>query len=193
MVSGLQTLSGLSWTPPDDAWWMITLKWLVSLVATVYQREPALVAVFGALLVVPVLALTAYLVSAIVFRIAGHRPLTGGRRREKPATAPDSAPWPSTAWLEIEGQSRSALPSRSSLVRIGRHEDNEVRIADSSVHRYHAVIHRTPESAFVITDLSGAEGNGLLVNGERLARAELADGDLIQLGEARMRFESAPI
>ena len=61
------------------------------------------------------------------------------------------------------------------------------------MHRYHAVIERTPEEAFVITDLSGKDGNGLRVNGEKLIRAQLADGDLIELGRTRLKFESAPV
>jgi len=61
------------------------------------------------------------------------------------------------------------------------------------VHRHHAVIERTPEAAFVIADLSGKDGSGLRVNGERKERARLADGDLIELGRSRLRFENAPV
>jgi pSer/pThr/pTyr-binding forkhead associated (FHA) protein len=61
------------------------------------------------------------------------------------------------------------------------------------VHRYHAVIERTPEEAFVITDVSGKEGNGVRVNGERTAKARLADGDVIELGRAKLKFEDAPV
>jgi pSer/pThr/pTyr-binding forkhead associated (FHA) protein len=78
-------------------------------------------------------------------------------------------------------------------VRIGRHEDNDIRLGDSSVHRYHAVIERTAEESFVITDISGKEGNGIRINGERTAQARLVDGDVIELGRARLKFESAPI
>ena len=60
-----------------------------------------------------------------------------------------------------------------------------------AVHRYHAVIERTPDEAFVITDLSGKDGNGVRVNGERQSRAQLADGDVIELGRTRLKFESA--
>jgi pSer/pThr/pTyr-binding forkhead associated (FHA) protein len=60
------------------------------------------------------------------------------------------------------------------------------------VHRYHAVIERTPEEAFIITDVSGKDGNGMRINGERKAKGQLADGDLIELGRAKLRFENAP-
>ena len=83
--------------------------------------------------------------------------------------------------------------STGSNRRIGRHGDNDIRLADWSVHRHHAVIERTPEEAFVIADLSGKDGSGLRVNGERKERAELSDGDLIELGRSRLRFENAPV
>jgi pSer/pThr/pTyr-binding forkhead associated (FHA) protein len=59
------------------------------------------------------------------------------------------------------------------------------------VQRYHAVIERTPEAAFVIIDVSGEGGNGVRINGERQARARLFDGDVIELGRTRLTFESA--
>jgi pSer/pThr/pTyr-binding forkhead associated (FHA) protein len=84
------------------------------------------------------------------------------------------------------------MPLAGQVIRIGRHADNDIRLADASVHRYHAVIQRTAEEAFVITDVSGKDGNGVRVNGERLERAHLSDGDVIELGRARLKFESAP-
>jgi pSer/pThr/pTyr-binding forkhead associated (FHA) protein len=59
------------------------------------------------------------------------------------------------------------------------------------VHRYHAVIERTSDETFVIRDVSGKDG--VRVNGELTARAQLADGDVIELGRAKLRFENAPV
>ena len=174
--------------------WPAQLAWVGEVVRAVYDREPALIMVLASLLVVPVLALSAYLVGTLAFQVGDiRRPPKHPAVTPRPTAANDAAPWPSNAWLDIDGQARRPLPSTASLVRIGRHEDNDVRIGDGSVHRHHAVIHRTPAAEFVITDLSGAEGNGLVINGERRAQASLADGDVIQLGEARMRFASAPL
>jgi len=85
------------------------------------------------------------------------------------------------------------MPLAGQVIRIGRHEDNDIRLTDSSVHRHHAVIERTPEEAFVIIDISGKDGNGVRINGTRTAQAQLADGDVIELGRARMKFETAPL
>jgi len=101
--------------------------------------------------------------------------------------------WPSQAWLTIEGRTGGTMPLAGQVIRIGRHEDNDIRLTDRSVHRHHAVIERTSDEAFVITDVSGKDGNGVRINGARAARARLADGDVIELGRARLRFENAPV
>ena len=85
------------------------------------------------------------------------------------------------------------MPLAGQTIRIGRHEDNDIRLTDSSVHRYHAVIERTPEEVFVITDISGKDGNGVRVNGARTAQTRLTDGDVIELGRAKLKFENAPV
>jgi pSer/pThr/pTyr-binding forkhead associated (FHA) protein len=97
------------------------------------------------------------------------------------------------AWLVIGDESAATLPLAGQVTRIGRHPDNDIRLPDSSVHRYHAVIERTSDEEFVITDLSGKEGNGVKINGQRLERAHLVDGDVIELGRTRLKFESVPI
>jgi pSer/pThr/pTyr-binding forkhead associated (FHA) protein len=54
------------------------------------------------------------------------------------------------------------------------------------------LIQRTHEEDFVITDLSGKDGNGVRVNGARQDQTRLNDGDLIELGRAKLKFEHAP-
>ena len=147
--------------------------------------------VLSAVLIVPVAAVLGYAVSSFGYRLLRSRRVPGGTDVVDAADVNEPAPWPSRAWLDIEGHRRSPLPDRAMLVRIGRHEDNEISIPDTSVHRHHAIIQRTVDADYVITDLSGHEGNGVLINGERHDAARLFDGDVIQLGEARMRFESA--
>jgi septal ring factor EnvC (AmiA/AmiB activator) len=69
--------------------------------------------------------------------------------------------------------------------RIGRTPDNDVRVGAKFVSRHHALVLVGPGET-IIEDLNST--NGVLVNGQRIARHSLKDGDTIKLGEARFRF-----
>lgn len=71
-------------------------------------------------------------------------------------------------------------------VRIGRSADNDVHLANNSISLHHAEIHRRREGGFYIVDL--ASSNGVYVNDAKISQIELHDGDLIELGEVRLRF-----
>jgi len=92
------------------------------------------------------------------------------------------------AALEVVGEGGETHRLSGSMIRIGRHEDNDIQLVSQTVHRYHAVLHVTPRQQFVLTDLSGPEGNGVLVNDSRVEQVELAPGDVIELGETKLRF-----
>jgi diguanylate cyclase (GGDEF)-like protein len=64
-------------------------------------------------------------------------------------------------------------------VRIGRHQDNQVRLDDDGVSRFHARL-SYDGSEHVVEDLDSA--NGTWVDGKRVTRATLRDGDTLQLG-----------
>lgn len=174
----------------------------LALVEAGYQRAPALMLVLSALLVLPAVALVSFTLqrsgrrkaNRAALRAAQRRAEAGGGDWTREGLSGTTIPaWPSQAWLTIEGGRIGTVPLAGQTIRIGRHEDNDIRLADSSVHRYHAVIQRTDEEGFVITDVSGKEGNGVRINGERAAQAQLVDGDLIELGRAKLKFESAPV
>ncbi len=166
-----------------------------------YQKVPALMLVLSALLVLPVVALVSLTVhraarrkaSRSALRAAQRRAEAGGDWTREGLSGTTIPAWQSQAWLSIEGGRVGTVPLAGQTIRIGRHEDNDIRLADSSVHRYHAVIQRTAEEGFVITDVSGKEGNGVRINGMRTAQAQLADGDVIELGRAKLKFENAPV
>jgi hypothetical protein len=170
-----------------------------ALLASGYDKAPALMIALSAFLMLPAAALVSFLVQRMARRRADRAASRAAELRagaaaqagETPAAGP--APlWSHQAWLSLDG-SAATLPLAGQVIRIGRHQDNDIRLPDASVHRYHAVIEHTPEEEFVITDLSGKEGNGLRINGERLAKAQLVDGDVIELGRTRLKFESVPV
>jgi len=169
-----------------------------ALLAEGYQRAPALVVILSAMLVLPVAAIASLIVHATARRRSRRAAIRAAELKAQAAEwtsedtlAPISIPVAHQAWLTIEGA--DSRPLAGQLIRIGRHQDNDVRLEDASVHRYHAVIEHTAGEAFVITDLSGNDGNGVRINGERLAQAQLIDGDIIELGRTRLKFENVPV
>ncbi len=182
----------------NDTWQqtaILAARQVVAVIAAGYQKAPLLVVVLSALLVLPAVALAAWIVRAAgksATRATRQRRASRDRTRG-PAAGPDVPAWPAQAWLSVEGEARGTHPVAGEMIRIGRHPDNEVWLTDTSVHRYHAVIHRTQDADFFITDLSGQEGNGIRINGTRRAQSQLINGDVIELGKARITFATAPI
>ncbi len=93
-------------------------------------------------------------------------------------------------FVEIENGQGLRCAIQRDMLRIGREDDNDIRIPSRYVHRYHAAIHREDYDSWHITDLTGVESNGLIVNGKRCCEARLNDGDLIQLGPGKLRFRA---
>ena len=92
-------------------------------------------------------------------------------------------------WLEMLDGNASRHPLRTTNVRVGRHRDNDICLQNDSISRRHAVLHYNAETRrFVITDLGG--GNGVVVNKTRYKSRELNDGDMVELGEVRLRFRA---
>lgn len=176
-----------------DQAWMLLRHW----VSEGYQRAPALMLGLSVLLAVPPLALAGLLVgrkrhAPEMTRLIG-RPSSRGAARQRMTTArTEISAWPTEAWVEVVGEPGNRYVIGRTLVRIGREGDNDICLSANTVHRYHAVIRRTTVGDVVITDLSGEEGNGVLVNGTRVAEARLKQGDAIRIGEVRLHFDARP-
>lgn len=69
--------------------------------------------------------------------------------------------------------------------RLGRHPDSEIMLDDITVSRRHARISRGPSGYTIVDDGSL---NGTYVNAQRVERAELRQGDEIQVGKFRLVF-----
>jgi ABC-type multidrug transport system ATPase subunit len=69
--------------------------------------------------------------------------------------------------------------------RIGRAEDNDVVVDDLLVSRRHALL-RITEGGWELEDLGSA--NGTFVNGHRITRARMAEGDVVAIGHHMFRL-----
>jgi chromosome segregation ATPase len=72
---------------------------------------------------------------------------------------------------------------------IGRTPDNDLMIDAKFISRHHAVILAGPTHT-IIEDLKST--NGVLVNGRRITRQTLKDGDIVLVGKAQFRFAVRP-
>ncbi len=127
------------------------------------------------------------IVFVIILLIAAAAEARRRRREEEAARA--SAPY--------EGPSRGRLIVRDGpatgttfhliedMTYIGRSPDNHVSIPDGSVGKRHASIH-IRDRTYEIEDLQST--NGVFVNGQRVLKAHLKDGDSIRLGSTEMQF-----
>ena len=80
------------------------------------------------------------------------------------------------------------LPLGEDTVTIGRMPTSTIVLADPNVSRNHAEI-RPQGTGWVLVDLGST--NGSRVNGGRVATHELHDGDELQFGNTRLRFEAS--
>jgi Protein of unknown function (DUF3662)/FHA domain len=105
-------------------------------------------------------------------------------KRPGPETANRAATSGNTPWLEL-GATTYAL--RSSVTRIGRGSESDLRIDDPGISRHHAEI-RLQGGDVVIADAGST--NGIVIDNERVEQARLADGARIQLGSTTLVFHA---
>jgi hypothetical protein len=110
-------------------------------------------------------------------------------RRARLAEEGEPGDQPVYGWLDMLDGNASRYPLQTTNVRIGRHRDNDICLMNDSISRRHAVLHFDADKrTFVITDLGG--GNGVIVNKVKQQSHDLNDGDLVELGEVRLRFRT---
>lgn len=69
---------------------------------------------------------------------------------------------------------------------IGRTLDNDIQIDTANVSRHHAVLLSSADQC-VVEDLNST--NGVVVNGQRIERQVLRDGDVLRVGKVEFRFQ----
>jgi len=87
--------------------------------------------------------------------------------------------------LLLTSKGEVAFRFEDETVTIGREDYNAFPLKERGVSRLHAKIERTAEG-YTISDMGST--NGTFVNGERIERRLLRDGDVIRIGRARLTF-----
>src|ERR1700723_1558953 len=104
------------------------------------------------------------------------------------AAAAPAADW-SAELIRIDGE-RPVTHVLSRRTRIGRAAGCELQIEAGSVSRHHALILVGPREA-IIEDLNST--NGVFVNGRKVSRQPLGDGDAVTVGEIQFRYMAKPL
>jgi pSer/pThr/pTyr-binding forkhead associated (FHA) protein len=111
------------------------------------------------------------------------------RQHEPEAELPDSTPPPEPdreiVTLTLDGR---AHPITSRTVVIGRSRECDLRVVDGNASRRHAEVVQEG-STYVVVDLGST--NGTELNGKRITREKLHDGDRITIGATNLVFGRA--
>ncbi|MBL1142362.1 MAG: FHA domain-containing protein [Proteobacteria bacterium] len=90
------------------------------------------------------------------------------------------------AYLISNDEKQTRYPITRTICRIGRSKDNELHLDDTSISRRHAEIHRNNDGGFEIIDLDSM--NGVYINNEKIGKAELHEGDVLEIGDYFLNF-----
>lgn len=85
---------------------------------------------------------------------------------------------------ELDGKG-TIYPLNRKAVRLGRGDDSDIRLSNSSVSRNHAELHHR-DDGWHLVDLGST--NGLRINDTVVSNGLLKSNDIIEIGEVRFRF-----
>lgn len=99
----------------------------------------------------------------------------------------DEAPRPSDRLvISCSGEVVKTIALQGRLL-IGRDADNDLQLPGRYLSRHHAAVMPTAEGHYYIIDFASA--NGVRVNRRRVTRSLLRDGDVIEVGQFRIKVE----
>jgi pSer/pThr/pTyr-binding forkhead associated (FHA) protein len=114
-----------------------------------------------------------------------HQPLHDAGHGEEPGAAGrELADGAARLLIHADGE-REVVHVLGRKTTIGRTPDNDLRIEAKYISRHHAVILAGPAHT-IIEDLNST--NGVTVNGRRITRQTLKDGDQVVVGRTQYRF-----
>ncbi|MDZ7841339.1 MAG: FHA domain-containing protein [Gammaproteobacteria bacterium] len=99
-------------------------------------------------------------------------------------------PQPFGYLYRLKGKRIEKFTISSEVCRIGRHPNNELRLNHKSISRFHAELVRNHNGTFSIYDTDSK--NGIRVGMRPVNSSVLREGDLIDVGDIRLKFTRRP-
>ena len=170
-----------SWLSDMNYW----ATYLISWAQTKYAEAPALVLGVGIALALPLIALA----SAVIRLLLGYSKPVPVINTPTARTQPVSL-WRQHATLELANA--ESFQINQGIIRIGRETDNDLCLSHPTVHRYHAVLERSPDAEFMISYIGDPDHDGLRIDGRAAERQRLRGGEILEIGAIQLRFALSP-
>ncbi|EKD51620.1 MAG: hypothetical protein ACD_62C00215G0004 [uncultured bacterium] len=90
--------------------------------------------------------------------------------------------------ISKDGNRRKFELGKKKIIRLGKKADNDIVVNDKTVSRYHSEIHFTDDNSYLVKDINST--NGTTINGMKVKEAYLSQGDLIEIGETKIEFQT---
>jgi len=91
--------------------------------------------------------------------------------------------------LTQTGKEDTDLLLEKDRVTLGRRDDNDIMLDDSTVSGLHAIITLDADGNYVVADQNST--NGSTVNGKKIGSVQLNSGDILMLGQLRLIFSQS--
>jgi len=89
--------------------------------------------------------------------------------------------------LQFNGITIKEIPIDKETIAIGREENNDIVIDNLAVSGHHARLIQEKDK-FILKDLDGS--SGIFINGEKIAKHELNEGDCVLVGKHTLVFQA---
>lgn len=90
--------------------------------------------------------------------------------------------------IDKDNNRRKYELGKKKLIRVGKKGDNEIVVNDRTVSRSHFEIQLNDDNSYLLKDLNST--NGTSINGMKVKEAYLSQGDLIEIGETKIEFQT---
>lgn len=87
-----------------------------------------------------------------------------------------------------DGNQRKFDLGKKKTIKVGKRADNDIVINDRTVSRDHFEIQVNDNNQYVLKDMNST--NGTTINGMKVKEAFLSQGDLIEVGESKIEFQT---